>query len=851
MGGVSAQSVGSSLSAAGSGAGGIQVAATYGGSIEATVAAIAASLTFSKGAGDAVALGAAVALNLIGWRGTVADETPLSSAPITLTAKVSGGTMSATGAVQVLATSNATIDATTAAAAVAIAVSTSSSGGSSGGGANAPKSSGTPVSPTDANTEGKGAHPENEGQALSPTDDKSGTQNGNNPSGSSPKGVTMIDEGSDVSGSSSTNSTEAGGATAGEGTQANGASNASSAQSQSGGSTSSLGLTAAGVYTENKISTQVTAAIENVTSVSSGAGGVTVTATDNAQIHSVDAAAAVTANLAGGSSSSTAVAVGIGIARNTIQDSVDAHVSGSTVTGAGSPLTVQAFESDTIEATSVAAALAISASSGSSSLGFAGGGSLADNLIGVNANAYVSSSTLGTSLAPLGAVTVQATDTSSIHATVAAFAAAVSVSLESSGTAVAIGASLAHNRISDGTDLGNGSVDAYIATSNINAGAIAVTATSQQTITALTAAAALALSGGDNSGLGVSGAGAVALNEINLNVNASIDGSHDDTAGLPGINTAATYSIASTGVTVSAADTSSIDALVAAAAVAGGFGGESGYAVAIGIAFARNAITNPVNAAITNVSSLTTSGGAVQVTASEAARIHAESYAAAVAVGGGGTSGVAVAGGGSLAFNIIAVDTTANIAGSNIGSASPSNKAGDVIVTAIDSSEIDAEVAAVAASVAIGGESGIGVALGVSVAENEINDGSGGRGTLQAGITSTSIQATGAVDVEAYSTQTIDADTLAGAMAISGGGGTGVAVAGAGVGVKNLIDLGITADIDGGGTTQITAGRVSVDAYDQSQINAVDGAAAVSASFGGETGAAVLVGLSLAWNTMH
>src|SRR6185312_11673117 len=102
------------------------------------------------------------------------------------------------------------------------------------------------------------------------------------------------------------------------------------------------------------------------------------------------------------------------------------------------------------------------------------------------------------------------------------------------------------------------------------------------------------------------------------------------------------------------------DALVAAAAVAGGFGGENGYAVAIGISFARNAITNPVNAAITNVLSLTTSGGAVQVTASEAARIHAESYAAAVAVGAGGTSGVAVAGGGSLAFNIIGVDTTAN-----------------------------------------------------------------------------------------------------------------------------------------------------------------------------------------------
>ena len=175
-----------------------------------------------------------------------------------------------------------------------------------------------------------------------------------------------------------------------------------------------------------------------------------------------------------------------------------------------------------------------------------------------------------------------------------------------------------------------------------------------------------------------------------------------------------------------------------------------------------------------------------------------------------------------------------------------------MIVTALDSSVIDAQVAAVAASVAVGGTTGVGVAIGVSLAENEIDAGGGsGSGALTASIGSSSIKSDGAVEVQAYSTQTIDADTLAGAVAISGGGTTGVAVAGAGVAVSNLITLAITADITGDGTQTITAGRVAVDAYDQSWINATDGAAAVSASFGGEAGVAVSVGLSLAQNTIN
>ena len=125
LGGVTASSLNSSLTAITGGAntGAIKVAGTYGGMIEATVAAIAAAVSASPSTADAVAIGAAVALNLIGWRGTVADETQDSHAPITLTATISGGSVSAGSTLSVTAQSQATINATTAALAVAIGVS--------------------------------------------------------------------------------------------------------------------------------------------------------------------------------------------------------------------------------------------------------------------------------------------------------------------------------------------------------------------------------------------------------------------------------------------------------------------------------------------------------------------------------------------------------------------------------------------------------------------------------------------------------------------------------------------------------------------------------------------------------
>ena len=109
--------------------------------------------------------------------------------------------------------------------------------------------------------------------------------------------------------------------------------------------------------------------------------------------------------------------------------------------------------------------------------------------------------------------------------------------------------------------------------------------------------------------------------------------------------------------------------------------------------------------------------GSVNVLASESATIKATSFAAAVSFSIGGETGVSVAGGGSTAENLINATTSAYISNSTL------NSVGAVAVDATDASVIDATVASIAASVALGGSNGVGVAIGVSYAHNRISDG--------------------------------------------------------------------------------------------------------------------------------
>lgn len=287
---------------------------------------------------------------------------------------------------------------------------------------------------------------------------------------------------------------------------------------------------------------------------------------------------------------------------------------------------------------------------------------------------------------------------------------------------------------------------------------------------------------------------------------------------------------------LTARDLSTISAIVGAASLAFAFGGTGGVAVAIGVSLARNTIANEVAASIANATVTTTPGG-VTLTALEDAGIRAVSAAAALAVGAGGF-GAGVAGAGAWARNEITTATTAAITDSTI------TTAGAVSLSATDTSTVTALIAAVALAVGAGG-GGLGVAIGGAVAENII-------ATVTAALITGSTITRTAVGVDvglvAETEQAIDALVLAGSMAIAAGGGA-VGVGASGAAAKNSITAQTTARIEGGsvGTAAAPVRAITINAFDRSLINAITGAASIAGSFGG-TGVAVAIGVALAWN---
>ena len=172
--------------------------------------------------------------------------------------------------------------------------------------------------------------------------------------------------------------------------------------------------------------------------------------------------------------------------------------------------------------------------------------------------------------------------------------------------------------------------------------------------------------------------------------------------------------IGSGGVKVVATDASGITALVGAASVAAGFGGTAGVGISIGLSMARNTIDNAIAAYVTGVGSLSGGGDDVSVTATENDIISATSVTVAFAAGGGGAGGVAVIGGGATANNIIGVSTDAYISSSSLTSV------GKVTVKASETGSITAFVAAASGSVGVGGAAGVGVSIGASIANNSM-----------------------------------------------------------------------------------------------------------------------------------
>jgi hypothetical protein len=225
--------------------------------------------------------------------------------------------------------------------------------------------------------------------------------------------------------------------------------------------------------------------------------------------------------------------------------------------------------------------------------------------------------------------------------------------------------------------------------------------------------------------------------------------------------------------------------------------------------------------------------------------IRAIAAAASLGIGMGGSTGLAVSGAGAVAINSVLGETAAHLDHSTITSA------GNITVSGVGSTMIDALVIAASAAVGAGGSNGIGASIGIAVARNFIGyDAAGGDGTggVRASITESSLATAGSLDVSAVAAQTIDSLVFSGSVAIGAGGSTGLAASGSGVWSENRISMDIIASIDGDGSSGIRATALHVVAEDKSEISSFAAAVSIAAGLGGSTGASLSIGATFARN---
>ena len=616
------------------------------------------------------------------------------------------------------------------------------------------------------------------------------------------------------------------------------------------------------VVSMNRLRTTVKAVIEGSPSVQAG-GGVAVTTVNTAGIHSAVTAPTISIAISGQQSKS--VSIGVSIARNELDVAMQALVSGvADLDAKNGDVVVSASQGASITASSIATSVSIAAGFGGSSLSLGGGGASAINLLTGTADAEIINSTVTAraTTAPLGMIRVTATQTATIDAVILAASLAVSGSISAGSTGIAIGISVARNLIGWAEYGGTtpATVRARTQGSVLDAQrGILVSATSPTTtIHATVVAAAVSFTGSaGGASTSVAAGGLYTENKVSVRVVAEI-------AGASSVRTQ------SGGVTVTALDHTEIISNSAAASVSAAIGTSTATSIAVGIAVAYNRVANEVTARIADVASLTTGGSFVTVTATDSATIRALTVAVAVALAAGGGTSLAVSGGGAIAFNGITTKTNASVERSTLG-VDTTTRVGAVTVTAMGTSVIQALVAAVAASVAIG-QNGVAVAIGASIALNligydlfgdpDINvedaeDASGfligtpNSAQVRARIIDTTIWSSGALLLTATAAQTIDALVAAGAVGIAGGdSGIGISVAGAFAGnrIRTDVEASISDPTRGAQRDTVTVGSASVGASSTSGIRAFSGAASIAGGFGGTTGLAVSIGLSIAWN---
>lgn len=526
------------------------------------------------------------------------------------------------------------------------------------------------------------------------------------------------------------------------------------------------GASGAGAVTENRVANKVNAFINGDNDAQVLSRHLTLSAKDDSSIVADTGAASLAAAFAGAGSAT--LSVGLALARNKISSEVEAYLEDidENVRATNGDILIEAVSSSTITAKTIGTSAADSLSLGVSGA-ISGAGAEATNLILTQTNAYI----INSDMTATGGVTLSASNTSAISATIRSWSAALGGGLMAG--AASIGSASARNLI--GWDLSGKripmEVQAYIENSSVDAGgALSQSALSSQSITALVKAGSMAFSAGLIAG-SESAAGVQAENMVAGKVRAYFDGK--DTKDLKAESIA--YSATNSSVIKADVEASSLSASLA----------PYGAALATSGADAYNEIGNEVEAFIQNVqNNVVTTGGGITLNADETATIDARTAAASIAASLTASTSEA----GTKAVNTITTGTKAFIENSDNVTA-----AGNIRIHAASAPTMGSEI--VAASLAAGFKSGAGAQV---ISRNTVED------SVQAFVSgSTLTAAAGDIDISAVSTPQID--TIAATVAAAVGSGSSRVTA------DTTIRGVVEAFVDSSGLTA-DSGTVTVDA---------------------------------------
>jgi hypothetical protein len=347
---------------------------------------------------------------------------------------------------------------------------------------------------------------------------------------------------------------------------------------------------------------------------------------------------------------------------------------------------------------------------------------------------------------------------------------------------------------------------------------VSVTAESNSKIVAVAAAGAVAGGGGAIGAVINTGAGAASRNSITNTIEAYIEKSLIETE--------------ENSVALSASDHSSIEAVSGAAAAVGGGGLVGAVVPSEGVSLSSNYLDNNV---ITRISESTvTSGGDIALSADSDSYIWALSVAGSFS-GSGGIIPISPSGSGSEAENRISKNVKAYIY-DDPTSTRRIEAAGALTISAVDESTIRGYAASGSLALTLLG-SGLGVAVGASVAENTIDN------DVLAYISGADVTAS-SVDVSSRSDSSVE--TLAVAAAISANISLAANFSSGGASATNTVTNNIMSYVDRNSTVTANGpavdGGVTLTATDESDINSDVGSGALA--FGVVPGGSV--GVSIA-----